>query len=68
MELLEVANNIYCLVGGSNVGLIVQDRRAVAVDTGLDKDSAKEVTLALNSLGARLEAMVITHAHADHFG
>ena len=65
MQLTEAA---YQLRGGSNAGLIVQDGRAVLVDTGLDRDTAKKILRHIESLKIPLAAVVITHAHADHCG
>jgi len=68
MELAPLAPSVYALRGGSNAGLIAQDGRAVLVDTGLDKDTAKKILRHVDSLKLKLAAVVITHAHADHFG
>ena len=68
MELIQVADSAYQLCGGSNAGLIVQDGAAVLVDTGLDKDTAKRILRHIEALKVRLVGVVITHAHADHFG
>lgn len=68
MELIRLTENAYQLRGGSNAGLIVQDGQAVLVDTGLDKDTAKKILRHVDALPARLVAVIITHAHADHFG
>ena len=38
------------------------------VDTGLDRDTAKKILRHIESLKVTLAAVVITHAHADHFG
>lgn len=58
----------YVLVGGSNIGAIVQEGRAVMIDAGLDKDAAKKALRAVESEGASVVAVIITHGHADHFG
>jgi len=68
MELIPLTPTAYQLRGGSNAGVIVQDDRAVLVDTGLDKDTAKKILRHVESLKVKLAAVVITHAHADHFG
>jgi glyoxylase-like metal-dependent hydrolase (beta-lactamase superfamily II) len=68
MDLVRLTENAYQLRGGSNAGLIVQDGKAVLVDTGLDKDTAKKILRHVDALHAKLAAVVITHAHADHFG
>ncbi len=67
-NLIPLTPTAYQLRGGSNAGLIVQDDRAVLVDTGLDKDTAKKILRHVESLKVKLAAIVITHAHADHFG
>ena len=59
---------VFHLPGGSNVGLLVQDDEAIAIDAGLDDSAAKEITRSVEKLGARLRAVIVTHAHADHFG
>ncbi len=38
------------------------------MDAGLDSDTAKKILRAVDGLGLRLSAVIITHAHADHFG
>lgn len=58
----------YLLPSGSNTGLIVADGKAVVVDAGLDADAARRVAKALAELHARPVALLLTHAHADHFG
>jgi glyoxylase-like metal-dependent hydrolase (beta-lactamase superfamily II) len=68
MDLVRLTESAYHLRGGSNAGLIIQNGRAVLVDTGLDKDAARKILRYIESLKARLVAVVITHAHADHFG
>jgi glyoxylase-like metal-dependent hydrolase (beta-lactamase superfamily II) len=68
MELIPLSPTTYQLRGGSNAGLIVQDDRAILVDSGLDKDTAKKILRHVESLKVKLAAVVITHAHADHFG
>lgn len=68
MELVQLTETAYQMRGGSNAGLIVQDGRAVLVDTGLDRDTAKKILRHIESLKVVLAAVVITHAHADHFG
>ena len=68
MDLVQLTESAYQFRGGSNAGLIVQDGRAVLVDTGLDRDTAKKILRHIESLKITLAAVVITHAHADHCG
>ncbi|MBC7258712.1 MAG: MBL fold metallo-hydrolase [Chloroflexi bacterium] len=65
---LELAEGTYLIPSGSNTGLIVADGRALIVDAGLDADTARRVARALAELQARPVALLLTHAHADHFG
>lgn len=68
MELIELAAGAYHLRAGSNAGLLVQDGRALLVDSGLDRDAARRILKHVAALGVELAGVVITHAHADHFG
>jgi glyoxylase-like metal-dependent hydrolase (beta-lactamase superfamily II) len=68
VDLIQLTPSAYHLHDGSNSGLILADGKAILVDTGLDKDSARKILQAVDSLGLALVAVVITHAHADHFG
>lgn len=68
MELVSLGEGAYLLRGGSNLGLVVEDGRAVLVDTGLDKDAGRKALRHVEALGAQVAAILITHAHADHFG
>ncbi|MCS6939145.1 MAG: MBL fold metallo-hydrolase [Roseiflexus sp.] len=55
--------------GANNLGVILTgDGGAIAVDTGLDKDTGRMVRRALEEAGLRLCAIISTHHHADHIG
>jgi glyoxylase-like metal-dependent hydrolase (beta-lactamase superfamily II) len=68
MKRVELASGVFHLPGGSNMGLVVRDGRGLLVDAGLDKDAARRALRAADELGVVLEAVFLTHAHADHFG
>ena len=68
MNLTPLADNAYHLRAGSNAGLLVQDGRALLVDTGLDRDAARRILKHVAALNVELAGVLITHAHADHFG
>jgi glyoxylase-like metal-dependent hydrolase (beta-lactamase superfamily II) len=65
---VELAAGVYHLQGGSNVGLIVAGGEALVIDAGLDADAAKAILRHAAELGATVRGVIITHAHADHFG
>jgi glyoxylase-like metal-dependent hydrolase (beta-lactamase superfamily II) len=68
MECVELAPNTFHLRSGANMGLVIRDRRALLIDTGLDRDAGRRALRVVEAQGARLEAILVTHAHADHFG
>lgn len=68
METVELAAGIFHLRGGSNMGLVVREGKGLLIDTGLDKDSGRRALRVIDELGVTLEGVILTHAHADHFG
>jgi len=68
MICVEAGPGVFHLQGGSNIGLVVQNSKALLVDCGLDKSSAREALRVAENMGVELQAVFITHAHADHFG
>jgi glyoxylase-like metal-dependent hydrolase (beta-lactamase superfamily II) len=69
MQLNKITAGAFYLDGAVNLGLVtVAPDRAVLIDTGLDESVGRKVRALLAAQGLRLEAIVITHAHADHCG
>ncbi|HSN77558.1 MAG TPA: MBL fold metallo-hydrolase [Anaerolineae bacterium] len=68
MDLIRLTNNAYHLRAGSNAGLLVSGKKALVVDSGLDRDAARRILKHVAALRVEVAAVLITHAHADHFG
>jgi glyoxylase-like metal-dependent hydrolase (beta-lactamase superfamily II) len=69
MALTPIAGRVSYLAGANNLALIdLGDGGAVAVDTGIDKDTGRAIRRALDEAGLTLRAIVNTHHHADHVG
>jgi glyoxylase-like metal-dependent hydrolase (beta-lactamase superfamily II) len=66
--LRELAPGAYHWQSGSNAGILVQEGQALIIDAGLDRSAAADIAQAVEKLGARPIALLITHAHADHSG
>ncbi len=68
-ETTALSHRVHLLSGGVNCALVVgDDRRAVVVDSGQDRDYGRDLRRACEHLGVEPVAIVNTHAHADHFG
>ncbi len=50
------------------MGLIIRDDQALLIDAGLDADAGRRALRVIEGHGAELAAIVVTHAHADHYG
>jgi glyoxylase-like metal-dependent hydrolase (beta-lactamase superfamily II) len=68
MRVVELAAGVFHLQGGVNMGLVVQEGKGLLIDAGLDKDAARRALRVAEGMGVRIEALFLTHAHADHFG
>lgn len=68
MDFVSLSSDTKVLPGAVNMGLVSTSEGLVAVDTGLDKQSARRIIRVIESLGKPLAAVINTHAHADHFG
>ncbi len=66
---IQLSESVYYLPSGVNsVILVGDDKQAVLVDTGGDKDAGRRIRKACDSLEVTPSAIVNTHAHADHYG
>jgi glyoxylase-like metal-dependent hydrolase (beta-lactamase superfamily II) len=67
--LQQISERCYYIPGSNNLGIVATgDGGAVAIDTGLDKDTGRLIRKALDEAGLALRAIVNTHHHADHIG
>ncbi len=68
VELVEISKIIAYIPGAVNIGVLRNGERCAVIDTGLDKDSGRNIKKELEAAGLKLEAIINTHSHADHFG
>ncbi len=68
MQLIELQENTWVIQGGANIGVIAHEGRCLIIDSGMDKDIGQSILKQVKKLGLTPTALLITHAHADHFG
>jgi len=68
VELKHITEGVAYIPGAVNVGVIINGDKATLIDTGLDRDSGRNIRRLLEAEGIKITAIVNTHSHADHFG
>jgi glyoxylase-like metal-dependent hydrolase (beta-lactamase superfamily II) len=68
MQLIELQENMWIIQGGANIGVIAHQGYCLIIDSGMDKDIGQNILKQVKKLGLTPTALLITHAHADHFG
>ncbi len=69
MLLQSITERTWYLPGANNLGVVTTGAGgAIAIDTGLDKDTGRLLRKALDAAGLTLQAIISTHHHADHIG
>jgi glyoxylase-like metal-dependent hydrolase (beta-lactamase superfamily II) len=68
MQLIHVQEKTWVLQAGANIGIIAHEGRCLIIDSGMDKDSGQTILKQVKKLGLNPTSLLITHAHADHFG
>jgi glyoxylase-like metal-dependent hydrolase (beta-lactamase superfamily II) len=64
-----IHEQVWYLPGANNLGVIgTGDGGAIAIDTGIDKDTGRALRKALDGAKLQLRAIINTHHHADHVG
>jgi glyoxylase-like metal-dependent hydrolase (beta-lactamase superfamily II) len=66
--LVPISAQVAYLPGANNLGVIRAPEGAIAVDTGIDKDTGRTLRKAIEAAGHALRAIITTHHHADHVG
>lgn len=67
--LQQISARTFYIPGANNLGIVATgDGGAIAIDTGLDKDTGRLIRKALDEAGLALRAIINTHHHADHIG
>jgi glyoxylase-like metal-dependent hydrolase (beta-lactamase superfamily II) len=68
MELIQLNEQTWVLQGGANIGIIAYEGRCLIIDSGINKDAGRDILKQVKKLGLTPTALLVTHAHADHFG
>jgi len=68
MQLIPLGEHTWVIQGGANIGVIEYEGRCLIIDSGIDKDTGRDILKQLKKLSLTPTALLITHAHADHFG
>jgi len=68
ITLNSVKGNSYFCSGRLSVGVYIHNKTAILIDSGIDRDNAKDINKALVEAGYTVGAIINTHHHADHCG
>ncbi|CAN5695466.1 MBL fold metallo-hydrolase [soil metagenome] len=64
----QLSERVWLVPGAVNSAVVHGPDGAVVVDTGAHEDAGKRILRGLRERGWPLAAIVVSHAHADHFG
>ncbi|MFP6663044.1 MAG: MBL fold metallo-hydrolase [Deltaproteobacteria bacterium] len=67
-EAKEIANGIFQAIGTGNTHIVVTESGYVVLDAGLPADAEKARELLAGIADGPASHIVVTHAHADHYG
>src|SRR5436305_1158605 len=67
-QLIQLLENVWVIQGGANIGVIAHDGRCLIIDSGMDRDAGRDILNQVGKLNLMPTALLVTHAHADHFG
>jgi glyoxylase-like metal-dependent hydrolase (beta-lactamase superfamily II) len=68
MQLTQLHDQTWVIQGGANIGVIAHEDRCLIIDSGMDKDTGRDILNQVKKLALTPTALLVTHAHADHFG
>jgi len=68
LQLTQLHAQTWVIQGGANIGVIAHEGRCLIIDSGMDKDAGRDILNQVKKLGLTPTALLVTHAHADHFG
>ena len=68
MQLIQLQPQTWLIQGGANIGVIAHEGQCLIIDSGMDKDAGRDILNQVKKLGLTPTALLVTHAHADHFG
>jgi glyoxylase-like metal-dependent hydrolase (beta-lactamase superfamily II) len=68
MQLTQLNEQTWVIQGGANIGVIAAEGRCLIIDSGMDKDAGRDILQQVKKLNLTPTALLVTHAHADHFG
>lgn len=68
LEIEHIIGNTYFVNSAVCVGLYVQNNEVILIDTGADKDFARQLQKSIKDKGWILKLVINTHFHADHIG
>lgn len=67
--LKQISDRVWIIQAATNTGILkLNDEECLLIDPGGDKDNAKYILKILGNLGLKPAGVLITHAHADHYG
>jgi len=68
LSLIQLNNSTYYFLSPANVGLYLQDNKAILIDSGSDKEAGRQILKVLKEHNLELSLIINTHSHADHIG
>ena len=68
MELNQVGERTYVIEGPTNLGVCVEGKDALLIDSGNDESAGRKIWKLLEARGWTLKAILNTHSNADHIG
>ncbi len=68
-ELIQASQSAYYIDAPVKLGIVkINEEEVCAIDTGLDKASARKLLQIITKQGWKLKAIYNTHSHSDHIG
>ncbi|MCF7945564.1 MAG: MBL fold metallo-hydrolase, partial [Spirochaetia bacterium] len=68
LQIEQLGAQTYYIPAPTNIGIFVENGKALLIDSGNDKEAGRQINKLLNERGWELSMIINTHSNADHIG